>query len=119
MKAFLAETRKSVKIGVVGGSDLNKIKEQLGEDSASLVKSTSFCFTFLVLRFASRFLSAFIWQVLFVTDIGFPRIIHGQSSTSSIMFSRRMVFWRSRMASIWRSRFVAPFPLSAFSKLTV
>ena len=33
MKAFLAETRKRVKIGVVGGSDLNKIKEQLGEDS--------------------------------------------------------------------------------------
>jgi hypothetical protein len=35
MKAFLAEARKVVKLGVVGGSDLHKIKEQLGDDSTS------------------------------------------------------------------------------------
>ncbi|XP_063063158.1 phosphomannomutase 2 [Engraulis encrasicolus] len=32
MTMFLAELRKRVRVGVVGGSDLVKIKEQLGED---------------------------------------------------------------------------------------
>ena len=38
MKAYLAEVRRSVKIGVVGGSDLHKIKEQLGESLISDVR---------------------------------------------------------------------------------
>ncbi|XP_051746342.1 phosphomannomutase 2 [Ctenopharyngodon idella] len=32
MHQFLAELRKRVRVGVVGGSDLDKIKEQLGDD---------------------------------------------------------------------------------------
>ncbi|XP_043945537.1 phosphomannomutase 2 isoform X1 [Protopterus annectens] len=32
MHAFLKKLRNNVKVGVVGGSDLDKIKEQLGED---------------------------------------------------------------------------------------
>ncbi|NXT52062.1 PMM2 Phosphomannomutase, partial [Pluvianellus socialis] len=32
MAAFLQELRRKVKVGVVGGSDLEKIKEQLGDD---------------------------------------------------------------------------------------
>ncbi|XP_014871642.1 phosphomannomutase 2 [Poecilia latipinna] len=32
MKAFLEKLRTRVRVGVVGGSDLSKIKEQLGED---------------------------------------------------------------------------------------
>ena len=32
MKAFMAELREKVPIGIVGGSDLEKIKEQLGSD---------------------------------------------------------------------------------------
>mmetsp|Transcript_47611 Transcript_47611/g.126252 ORF Transcript_47611/g.126252 Transcript_47611/m.126252 type:complete len:259 (-) Transcript_47611:11-787(-) len=37
MKKFLSELRKRVTIGVVGGSDLAKAKEQLGEDYLELV----------------------------------------------------------------------------------
>ena len=36
MTAFMLELRKHVNIGIVGGSDLTKIKEQLGEDCALL-----------------------------------------------------------------------------------
>lgn len=32
MAAFLQRLRQKVKVGVVGGSDLEKIQEQLGED---------------------------------------------------------------------------------------
>lgn len=32
MAAFLQELRRRVKVGVVGGSDFEKIKEQLGDD---------------------------------------------------------------------------------------
>lgn len=32
MAAFLQRLRQKVKVGVVGGSDFEKIKEQLGED---------------------------------------------------------------------------------------
>lgn len=32
MAQFLQQLRTRVKVGVVGGSDLKKIKEQLGED---------------------------------------------------------------------------------------
>ena len=32
MEQFLQRLRARVRVGVVGGSDLNKIKEQLGED---------------------------------------------------------------------------------------
>ena len=35
MKAFLAELRKTICIGVVGGSDFVKQQEQIGEDSLS------------------------------------------------------------------------------------
>jgi phosphomannomutase len=43
MKAFLAEARKTVKLGVVGGSDLHKIKEQLGDDSMFCAFYDIFC----------------------------------------------------------------------------
>lgn len=36
MIAFLKEIRQKVEIGFVGGSDLDKIKEQLGDDCASI-----------------------------------------------------------------------------------
>uniref|UniRef100_A0A671MN20 Phosphomannomutase n=2 Tax=Sinocyclocheilus anshuiensis TaxID=1608454 RepID=A0A671MN20_9TELE len=32
MHQFLSELRRRVRVGVVGGSDLDKIKEQLGDD---------------------------------------------------------------------------------------
>lgn len=32
MAAFLQKLRQKVKVGVVGGSDFEKIKEQLGDD---------------------------------------------------------------------------------------
>lgn len=32
MAAFLQQLRQKVKVGVVGGSDFEKIKEQLGDD---------------------------------------------------------------------------------------
>lgn len=32
MAAFLQRLRQKVKVGVVGGSDMAKIREQLGED---------------------------------------------------------------------------------------
>lgn len=34
MQEFLSKLRQRVRVGVVGGSDLDKIKEQLGEDGA-------------------------------------------------------------------------------------
>jgi hypothetical protein len=37
MKQFLKELKDRVVIGVVGGSDLVKAKEQLGDDSAKSV----------------------------------------------------------------------------------
>jgi hypothetical protein len=38
MKTFLLSLRSAVSIGVVGGSDLSKIKEQLGPNSALTLK---------------------------------------------------------------------------------
>ena len=35
MRAFMSELRKKVPIGIVGGSDLVKIKEQLGDNCIS------------------------------------------------------------------------------------
>jgi len=32
MHQFLSELKQRVRVGVVGGSDLDKIKEQLGDD---------------------------------------------------------------------------------------
>ncbi len=37
MRQFLADLRKKVTVGVVGGSDLAKAKEQLGEDYLDIV----------------------------------------------------------------------------------
>ena len=37
MREFIAELRKKVTVGVVGGSDLAKAKEQLGEDYVDIV----------------------------------------------------------------------------------
>lgn len=37
MQQFLQRLRARVRVGVVGGSDLNKIKEQLGEDGETKV----------------------------------------------------------------------------------
>lgn len=36
MMQFLEDLRTRVRVGVVGGSDLNKIKEQLGDDCEML-----------------------------------------------------------------------------------
>ena len=38
MKTFLLSLRSAVSVGVVGGSDLSKIKEQLGPNSALTLK---------------------------------------------------------------------------------
>lgn len=34
MQEFLKKLKQRVRVGVVGGSDLDKIKEQLGDDGA-------------------------------------------------------------------------------------
>lgn len=36
MHQFLSELRRRVRVGVVGGSDLDKIKEQLGDDGGQI-----------------------------------------------------------------------------------
>lgn len=44
MAAFLQQLRQKVKVGVVGGSDFEKIKEQLGDDgkdSADAIRAPS------------------------------------------------------------------------------
>lgn len=42
MAQFLQQLRTRVKVGVVGGSDLKKIKEQLGEDGKTIPISVIF-----------------------------------------------------------------------------
>ena len=41
MEQFLQKLRARIRVGVVGGSDLNKIKEQLGEDGETDYKRLS------------------------------------------------------------------------------
>ena len=45
IKEFLKDLRTKVKIGVVGGSDFDKIAEQLGSDSQDLVDSFDYVFS--------------------------------------------------------------------------
>ena len=45
MKTFLQELRKNVTVGVVGGSDFNKIAEQLGADHKDLINSFDYVFS--------------------------------------------------------------------------
>ena len=45
MKDFLKDLRTKVKIGVVGGSDFDKISEQLGADSQDLINSFDYVFS--------------------------------------------------------------------------
>lgn len=62
MKAFLEKLRTRVRVGVVGGSDLSKIKEQLGDDGEEeeelsgvrgeglAILSLTFCFSVSVIQ---------------------------------------------------------------------
>jgi phosphomannomutase len=45
MKNFLVEAHKKVPIGVVGGSDLCKVVEQLGNDLSEIQHSYDYIFT--------------------------------------------------------------------------
>ena len=45
MKNFLNNLRKKIKIGVVGGSDFDKIAEQLGSDAKDLINSFDYVFS--------------------------------------------------------------------------